>query len=114
MIRDTAGEMWLYGMAEFGYATDDAVPAILARATARGCRVQLHLDGIFPPGERRRPRSLSGQAGQNLVFTADDRCLRLAAAAAADARSAGPGPLTPLSQPLDRGQRSDGAAEWGG
>jgi hypothetical protein len=25
-------------MAEFGYATGDAVPRILARATGRGCR----------------------------------------------------------------------------
>jgi hypothetical protein len=30
-------------MAEFGYATDDAVPGILARATARGCRVRILL-----------------------------------------------------------------------
>jgi len=30
-------------MAEFGYATDDAVPGILARATCRGCRVRVLL-----------------------------------------------------------------------
>jgi transcriptional regulator with XRE-family HTH domain len=43
IIRDAAIELWLYGMAEFGYATDDAVPGILARATARGCRVRILL-----------------------------------------------------------------------
>ncbi len=43
IIRYAAGELWLYGMAEFGYATDDAVPDILARATARGCRVRVLL-----------------------------------------------------------------------
>jgi Domain of unknown function (DUF5919) len=30
-------------MAEFGYATDDAVPGILVRATGRGCRVRILL-----------------------------------------------------------------------
>jgi transcriptional regulator with XRE-family HTH domain len=43
IIRDAAAELWLYGMAEFGYASDDSVPAILARATARGCRVRILL-----------------------------------------------------------------------
>ena len=43
IIRDVVHELWLYGMAEFGYATDDAVPGILARATARGCRVRILL-----------------------------------------------------------------------
>ena len=43
IIRDATTELWLYGMAEFGYATDDAVPGILARATARGCRVRILL-----------------------------------------------------------------------
>lgn len=43
IIGNAAGELWLYGMAEFGYATDDAVPGILARATARGCRVRILL-----------------------------------------------------------------------
>jgi transcriptional regulator with XRE-family HTH domain len=49
IIGEAAGELWLYGMAEFGYATDDAVPAILARATARGCRVRILL---LNPGSR--------------------------------------------------------------
>jgi transcriptional regulator with XRE-family HTH domain len=43
IIRDASSEVWLYGMAEFGYASDDAVPSILARATARGCRVRVLL-----------------------------------------------------------------------
>jgi hypothetical protein len=48
IIRDAAGELWLYGMAEFGYATDDAVPRILARATGRGCRVRILLLDLGP------------------------------------------------------------------
>jgi hypothetical protein len=43
IICDAAREMWLYGMAEFGYATDDAVPGILVQATGRGCRVRILL-----------------------------------------------------------------------
>lgn len=43
IIRDAARELWLYGMAEFGYATDDAVPRILARATGRGSQVRILL-----------------------------------------------------------------------
>ena len=43
IIRDAADELWLYGMAEFGYASDDAVPGILTRATSRGCRVRILL-----------------------------------------------------------------------
>jgi hypothetical protein len=35
--------MWLYGMAEYGYATDADVPAILQRATGRGCQVRVLL-----------------------------------------------------------------------
>lgn len=43
IIRDASTEMWLYGMAEFGYASDDAVPGILARAAGRGCRIHILL-----------------------------------------------------------------------
>lgn len=43
IIHGTTRELWLYGMAEYGYATDDDVPAILARATARGCQVRVLL-----------------------------------------------------------------------
>jgi transcriptional regulator with XRE-family HTH domain len=43
IIHGAARELWLYGMAEYGYATDDDVPAILARATARGCQVRVLL-----------------------------------------------------------------------
>ena len=39
IIRGATRELWLYGMAEYGYASDTDVPAILQRATARGCRV---------------------------------------------------------------------------
>jgi transcriptional regulator with XRE-family HTH domain len=43
IICDAASELWLYGMAEFGYASDDAVPRILARAASQGCRVRILL-----------------------------------------------------------------------
>lgn len=43
IIRDAADELWLYGMAEFGYASDDAVPRILTRAASRGCRIRILL-----------------------------------------------------------------------
>jgi hypothetical protein len=52
MARDNAGfavggcfdddaEIWLYGMAEFGYATDDDVPGLLAAASSKGCKIQV-------------------------------------------------------------------------
>ena len=43
IIHGASHELWLYGMAEYGYATDDDVPTILARATARGCQVRVLL-----------------------------------------------------------------------
>jgi len=43
IIRGATRELWLYGMAEYGYASDTDVPAILERATARGCRVRILL-----------------------------------------------------------------------
>jgi transcriptional regulator with XRE-family HTH domain len=43
LIRDAGAELWLYGMAEFGYASDDAVPGILARAAGRGCQIRVLL-----------------------------------------------------------------------
>jgi transcriptional regulator with XRE-family HTH domain len=43
IIGDAADELWLYGMAEFGYASDDAVPRILTRAASRGCRIRILL-----------------------------------------------------------------------
>jgi hypothetical protein len=42
-------ELWLYGMAEYGYATDAEVPAILHRATARACQVRVLLLGPGSP-----------------------------------------------------------------
>ena len=66
IIRDAATELWLYGMAEFGYATDDAVPGILARATARGCRVRIlllnpesQITGAIDPDEGHPPGTLT-------------------------------------------------------
>jgi hypothetical protein len=54
-------------MAEFGYATDDAVPGILARATARGCcRVRIlllnpesQITGAIDPDEGHPPGTLT-------------------------------------------------------
>jgi hypothetical protein len=43
IIRGATGHLWLYGMAEQGYANDDAVPAILAEAVAAGCSVRVLL-----------------------------------------------------------------------
>ena len=43
IIRGSAGHLWLYGMAEFGYATDDEVPVIVAEAAAQGCQVRVLL-----------------------------------------------------------------------
>jgi transcriptional regulator with XRE-family HTH domain len=43
IIHGATREMWLYGMAEYGYATDAGVPAILRRATGRGCQVRVLL-----------------------------------------------------------------------
>jgi hypothetical protein len=39
IIDGSTSHMWLYGMAEFGYAIDDEVPAIVQEAAGRGCRV---------------------------------------------------------------------------
>jgi transcriptional regulator with XRE-family HTH domain len=43
IISGVSQELWLYGMAEYGYATDDDVPAIVKRAIARGCLVRVLL-----------------------------------------------------------------------
>jgi len=43
IIRGATRELWLYGMAEYGYATDAEVPAILQRATAGGGQVRVLL-----------------------------------------------------------------------
>lgn len=68
LIRDSASQLWLYGMAEFGYATDDVVPAILARATGRGCRVRIlllnpgsHITEAIDREERHPPGTLAAR-----------------------------------------------------
>jgi hypothetical protein len=43
IIRDASECIWLYGMTEFGYATDDEVPVVLADVTARGGEVKILL-----------------------------------------------------------------------
>jgi hypothetical protein len=43
IIRDATDHLWLYGMAEMGYAVDDQVPGILRDAAERGCDVRILL-----------------------------------------------------------------------
>lgn len=43
IISGATEHLWLYGMAEQGYANDDAVPAILAEAGGCGCSVRVLL-----------------------------------------------------------------------
>lgn len=50
IIRGAPSQVWLYGMAEFGYATDDDVPGILASVTSRGCQVRILLLDPGSPG----------------------------------------------------------------
>ena len=38
IITGVTRELWLYGMAEYGYATDDDVPAILKRVTGQAAK----------------------------------------------------------------------------
>lgn len=49
IIDGARREIWLYGMAEYRYAYDDAVPDILCDATIAGCDIKvLLLDPGFP------------------------------------------------------------------
>jgi hypothetical protein len=49
IIADAHDTIWLYGMAEYRYAHDPAVPSILAEATRAGCEVKvLLLDPRLP------------------------------------------------------------------
>jgi len=50
IISGTADHLWLSGMAEAGYARDDAVPGIIAEAAARGCQVRVLLLNPDYPG----------------------------------------------------------------
>ncbi|MFI5913744.1 DUF5919 domain-containing protein [Dactylosporangium sp. NPDC051541] len=43
IIRNSRGHIWLYGMAEYGYALDDEVPEILAAAAKAGCDIRVLL-----------------------------------------------------------------------
>jgi hypothetical protein len=43
LIDGSASQMWLYGIAEFGYAIDDEVPAIIQEAAGRSCQVRVLL-----------------------------------------------------------------------
>lgn len=43
IISGSREHLWLYGMAEFGYATDDETPGILAEAAEAGCEIRILL-----------------------------------------------------------------------
>ncbi len=63
IISRARSELWLYGMAEYGYATDDDVPGILASVTSRGCRVRVLLLNPDSPGTRHIDRDEGNPAG---------------------------------------------------
>jgi hypothetical protein len=50
VITGAAEHLWLYGMAEAGYARDDAVPGIVGKAVEAGCDVRVLL--LDPEYER--------------------------------------------------------------
>lgn len=43
IIRDSKRHLWLYGMAELGYAEDDQVPGIIRNAADNGCDIRILL-----------------------------------------------------------------------
>jgi hypothetical protein len=43
IINDCKEDIWLYGMAELGYALDDAVPDLLRKASVNGCSIRVLL-----------------------------------------------------------------------
>lgn len=43
ILRGASQHIWLYGMAEHGYADDDDVPELLASAARRGCKIRVLL-----------------------------------------------------------------------
>lgn len=49
IIAGSISHLWLYGMAEFGFASDPEVPGIMAAAASRGCDIRvLLLDPDYP------------------------------------------------------------------
>jgi hypothetical protein len=48
VVRSSRAALWLYGMAELGYASDDETPSILEEAASAGCDIRvLLLDPAF-------------------------------------------------------------------
>lgn len=70
IIHGATREPWLYGMAEYGYASDDDVPAILTRATARGCKVRVLLLNPNSPESAGIDRDEGNPAGTLAARTA--------------------------------------------
>jgi hypothetical protein len=50
IIQGATSHLWLYGMAEFGYASDDEVPGILSAAAGKGCQARVLLLNPDYPG----------------------------------------------------------------
>ncbi|HEY3752702.1 MAG TPA: TIR domain-containing protein [Pseudonocardiaceae bacterium] len=50
IIRDASRHIWLYGMAEHGYAEDDEVPVILQNAAQENCDIRVLLIAPSWPG----------------------------------------------------------------
>jgi Helix-turn-helix domain/Domain of unknown function (DUF5919) len=50
IIQGAISHLWLYGMAEFGYASDDEVPGILSAAAGKGCQTRILLLNPDYPG----------------------------------------------------------------
>jgi len=42
-VRDATQDLWLYGMAEMGYAIDDETPSVLHAAAEKGCNIRILL-----------------------------------------------------------------------
>lgn len=89
IIRGSRHHLWLYGMAEMGYALDDQVPSILTEAAAAGCDVRIllldptyagtediDLDEGNPPGTL-APRIRAALARFASIRQASDNGIRL-------------------------------------
>jgi DNA-binding transcriptional regulator YiaG len=74
MIAGSQEFLWLYGMAELGYAEDDETPVIISAAAEAGCEVRvLLLDPAYPgipdidAAEGNPPGTLAARIGASLA-----------------------------------------------
>ena len=61
IVRGIGEHLWLYGMAEHGYAEDDEVPRIMEEAAAAGCDIRVLL---LDPGVPTSPGSTGPKGTQ--------------------------------------------------